>query len=234
MSHDPWVWFAAVLTLAVFSFLYRENPLYRIAEHLVVGVANGYFITVEYHQILKPSLIDLITRGQLNVQLVLSILGALVGLLYVMRFFPKASWLVRVPIAITLGYGSGYYIPRGMEAGVLKQVGGTLVTPSDFAQFPALIAQAGQQLAHWRIDQALLSVLNAFGQPIIMLGAIATVAYFFFSSERKGILKPLSTAGIIFIMLGFGASFGYTVMARISLLIGRFQFLFRDWLGLIH
>ena len=107
-----------------------------MAEHLVVGVANGYFITAEYHQILKPGLIDLIARGQLNVELVLSVLGALIGLLYVMRFFPKASWLVRVPIAITLGYGSGYYIPRGMDAGVLRQVGGTLVTPSDFRQFP--------------------------------------------------------------------------------------------------
>ena len=78
------------------------------------------------------------------------------------------------------------------------------------------MAQAGHQLAHWRIDQALLSVLNAFGQPIIMLGAIATVAYFYFSAERKGILKPLSTAGIVFIMIAFGAAFGYTVMARIS------------------
>ena len=53
-------------------------------------------------------------------------------------------------------------------------------------------------------------------------------------ADRKGILKPLSSAGIIFIMLGFGASFGYTVMARISLLIGRFQYLFHDWLGIIH
>jgi hypothetical protein len=35
-------------------------------------------------------------------------------------------------------------------------------------------------------------------------------------------------------MIGFGATFGYNVMGRISLLIGRFQFLFADWLKLIH
>jgi len=40
--------------------------------------------------------------------------------------------------------------------------------------------------------------------------------------------------GIIFIMVGFGAAFGYTVMARISLLIGRLQFLLGDWLGIIQ
>ncbi len=234
MSTNPWVWIAALLTLAIFSFLYRENPFYRFAEHLVVGVANGYTIAVAWHLILKPNLIDLIAKGQLNSELVLSVIGALIGILYFSRFFPNLSWLVRIPIAITLGYYSGYAIPRGMDATILRQAGGTLLGRSDFVQFPMLMAQAGHQLAHWRVDQALLSVLNAFGQPLILVGAICTIAYFYFSSERKGILKPMSFAGVIFIMIGFGASFGYTVMARISLLIARFQFLFRDWLGIIH
>jgi hypothetical protein len=234
MSTNPWVWVAAVLTLAIFSFLYKENPFYRVAEYLVVGAANGYLISVEWHLVLKPNLIDLIARGHLNAELVLSVLGALIGFLYFSRFLPSASWLIRIPIAITLGYYSGYSIPRGLDATLLKQMGGTLVTKSDFVNFPALMAQAGQQFSHWRVDQALLTVLNSVGQPTILVGAICTVAYFYFSAERKGVLKPLSFAGIIFIMLGFGASFGYTVMARISLLIGRFQFLFRDWLGLIH
>jgi hypothetical protein len=35
-------------------------------------------------------------------------------------------------------------------------------------------------------------------------------------------------------MVAFGAAFGYTVMARISLLIGRMQFLLGDWLHLMH
>jgi hypothetical protein len=234
MSSNPWVWVAALLTLAIFSFLYRENPFYRFAEYLVVGVANGYSISVEWHLILKPALIDLIAKGQLNAELALSLVGTAIGLLYFSSFFPKLSWLVRIPIAITLGYGSGYFIPRGMDAGLLKQLGGTLVTPADFAHFPAMMAAAGQQFARARIDQALLTVLNAVGQPTIAVGAICTVAYFYFSAERKGVLKPMSFAGIIFIMLGFGASFGYTVMARISLLIGRLQFLLRDWLGVIH
>ncbi|MEO0107841.1 MAG: hypothetical protein ABIK62_01530 [candidate division WOR-3 bacterium] len=234
MSTNPWVWFAALLTLAIFSFLYRENPFYRVAEHLVVGVANGYAITTYWYLILKPALIDLIARGQINTEFVLSILGALIGVLYFARFVPSLSWLVRIPIAVTLGYGSGYYIPRGIDAGLLRQIGGTVVTPSDVSQFPALMSTAWQQLLHVRPDLALLSFLNAIGQPTIMIGAICTVAYFYFSTERKGILKPMSSAGIIFIMLGFGASFGYTVMARISLLIGRLTFLFRDWLGLIH
>lgn len=234
MSTDIWIWIAALLTLGIFSFLYRENPFYRFCEHLVVGVANGYAITFYWYQILKPSLVDVVARGQVNAELLLSLLGAIVGLCYFTRFIPRLGWLVRIPIAIVIGYGSGYYIPRAIEAGILKQMGGTLVGHSDLTQFPALMNAAGQQLLQFRPDQALLSVLNAVAQPTILLGAICTVAYFYFSTERKGILKPVSFAGIIFIMLGFGASFGYTVMARVSLLIGRLQFLFRDWLGLIN
>jgi hypothetical protein len=43
----------------------------------------------------------------------------------------------------------------------------------------------------------------------------------------------VAKVGIVFLMIGFGSSFGYTVMARVSLLIGRVQFLLEDWLGLI-
>ena len=42
----------------------------------------------------------------------------------------------------------------------------------------------------------------------------------------------LKKLGVFFLMVSFGASFGYTVMGRISLLIGRIQFLMHDWLKL--
>jgi hypothetical protein len=57
--------------------------------------------------------------------------------------------------------------------------------------------------------------------------------YFFFSKEHKGILKPISRFGIFLIMIGFGASFGLTIMGRVALAIGRIIFLLHDWLGLV-
>ena len=62
---------------------------------------------------------------------------------------------------------------------------------------------------------------------------LCVVSYFYFSREHKGVLKVTSRIGIVFIMIGFGAAFGYTVMGRISLLIGRLQYLFGNWLGII-
>jgi len=210
LSHDPWVWIAAILTLAIFSFLYRENPFYRIAEHLYVGLANGYAITFYWHRILMPYLIDPVGHNPNILTKIWLVSIAIIGALYFTRFIPKISWLVRIPIAILLGYGCGASIPRALDAEIIQQVRATIVTRS--------------HLAHW--DTALWAIL-------ILVGVIATISYFFFSAERKGVLKPISYVGIVFIMVGFGASFGYTVMARISLFIGRLQFLLGDWLGLI-
>jgi len=68
----------------------------------------------------------------------------------------------------------------------------------------------------------------------IIFGVLTSLIYFYFSAEHKGLLGVSSKIGIWFIMIGFGATFGYTVMSRISLLIGRVQFLMTDWLGILH
>jgi len=48
LSHDIGVWIAAGLTLCVFSFLYKDNPFYKFAEHLFVGVSAGYYIALNF------------------------------------------------------------------------------------------------------------------------------------------------------------------------------------------
>jgi hypothetical protein len=52
---------------------------------------------------------------------------------------------------------------------------------------------------------------------------ISGLVYFFFSKEHKGIIGKVSRIGVYFLMVKFGASFGFAVMGRISLLIGRFE-----------
>ncbi|MEO0073126.1 MAG: hypothetical protein ABIK43_00495 [candidate division WOR-3 bacterium] len=210
VSPDPWVWIASILTLAIFSFLYRENPFYRFAEHLYVGVANGYAITFYWHRVLVPSLFDRV-GGPAPLGTKIWLIGiAIVGALYFTRFIPRISWLVRIPIAFLLGYACGSSIPRAVEAEIIQQARATIITRANFHHF-------------W---QGIWAV-------IILIGVICTISYFFFSAEHRGVLKPAAYIGIIFIMVGFGASFGYTVMARISLFIGRLQYLLGDWLGIV-
>lgn len=206
LAHSFWIWVGAFLTFCIFSFLYKDNPFYRFAEHLFVGVSVGYSISISYHNVLYPDLIvPLFKHGQL-----LYLVPLLFGLCYFARFIPQASWLVRLPMGLVLGFGAGAAIPATLQANIIKQIQGAVLTPNIFE----------------RIDLFVWALIS-------FIGLICTVIYFFFSKERKRTTKFAADVGIIFLMVGFGASFGYTVMARISLLIGRFQFLLRDWLGII-
>lgn len=203
------IWVAAIFTLAMYSFLYKENPLYRLGEHLVVGISTGYFIVLTHTQVLKPRLIDAIA---LENQWIL-VIPALLGLLYVTRFFPKIAWLSRYPMAFIMGTSMGVGFPLSMKASVLRQLEATILP----------LYQAGMP---WQI---------LAGNIILVFGTLAALIYFFFSKPHRGLFFGTgSKIGIWVIMIGFGATFGFTVMGRISLLIGRVQFLLKDWLGVIN
>ncbi|MEO0098138.1 MAG: hypothetical protein ABIK99_01305 [candidate division WOR-3 bacterium] len=206
IPQEIWIWVGAILTLFIFSFLYGDNPFYRFAEHLYVGVSVGYTIAITWHNFFYPDLVvPLFKQGNL-----FYLIPFLLGILYFSIFFPKISWLIRIPMGFVLGYSSGVAIPAILQANIIKQMQGTFLTP-DLLKRPDLIL--------WGI--------------VSLIGVVATVIYFFFSREQKGLTKGMANLGIIFLMIGFGASFGYTVMARVSLLLGRLQFLLRDWLGVI-
>ncbi len=211
ISFDFWIWVSAFLTLCIFSFLYKDNPFYKFAEHLFVGASNGYLVTIIWHGSLWPQGIrPIFVEG--NWWLIIALI---IGMLYFTRFFPRTSWLVRIPIAIVMGYGTGAAIPATIQADIMRQIQGTVLTPQNFARW-----NAGSTGVIWTV--------------LLFIGVACTLSYFYFSREHKGVLGITSRIGIIFIMIGFGAAFGYTVMARISLLIGRIQFLAGDWLGIIQ
>jgi len=65
---------------------------------------------------------------------------------------------------------------------------------------------------------------------LLIIGVCTSLIYFYFSKEHKGILGVAAKVGIWFLMVSFGAAFGYTIMARISILIGRVDFLINDWI----
>lgn len=73
-----------------------------------------------------------------------------------------------------------------------------------------------------------------FNNLVLMLGVVTTILYFYFSKPQRGVLSLASKVGIAFIMISFGASFGYTLMARVSLLIGRLYFLLTDLFHIIR
>ncbi|MGE3063588.1 MAG: hypothetical protein AB7T10_08155 [bacterium] len=198
------IWIAAGLTLFIYSFLYKDNPFYKFAEHLYVGITAGYWLIYTWAYTIQPMLLDPIIK---NKEFIL-IIPAFFGIIMLTRWFPAISWLSRWSIAFTVGIGAGLGVTGSIQGFILPQLKSTIlpITGFDFATFNNLL---------------------------IIFGVITTLVYFYFSKDHKGFLGHGAKIGMTFIMIAFGASFGYTVMARISLLIGRIYFLMFDWLGSI-
>lgn len=208
------IWLSALLTLCIFSFLYKDNPFYKFAEHLFVGVSVGYGVVISIHQGVIPFAYEPLKKAFTGEDpyKFFTIIPIIIGLLFFTRLIPKYSWLIRYPIAILIGIGSGAAIPRAMQASIFEQINGTIKAFGNFGN-----------LGGWEIFSAIL----------MFVGVICTLTYFFFSVEHKGVVGGMSKIGIIFLMIGFGSAFGNTVMGRVSLLIERVDFLLSDWLHII-
>jgi hypothetical protein len=224
LSSDLSVWVAALLTLFIFSFVYKDNPLYKFAEHLFVGVSAGYWIILNFWTVIVPNLWDPVLQalngrgvnaeragmfaaeqGDYRMWL---ILPGILGLLLFTRLLGKIGWMSRLSLAMIIGVYVGIKTTGFAQGDFVEQVRASLVPL-------------------WTGE--LLASLNAI---LFTVGLICSLLFFFFSREHKGALGVASKIGIYFLMVGFGAGYGYTVMSRISLLIGRFQFLLHDWLGI--
>ena len=209
-SFDPGVWIAAMLTLFIFSFLYKDNPLYKFAEHLFVGVSAGYIVVQQFWQVLYPNLIEPLTKPDTPDPWKFWIGGILCVLLFT-RFFANASWLSRFAIAVIIGVYAGAKTTGFAQAEVVAQVQATMLPLFDPAHIGA-------------------SINNI----VLVVGVLCTLVFFFFSTEHKGPVGGAAKLGIWYLMVSFGAAYGFTVMSRISLLIGRFQFLLDNWLGIVR
>lgn len=193
------VWIAALLTLCIFSFLYKDNPFYKFAEHLFIGISAGYWLCRYYRNIFVPNLYQpLFERGEL-----LYIVPFALGIMMLMRLAPRTAWISRWPLAVIVGTTSGYFLVTYLQSNGLEQVRATLVP------------------------------LNSVSNIVLVAGVLSALVYFFFSKAHRGPFGKVARVGIYFLMLAFGASFGYTVMARISLLFGRMYFLLHEWLGVV-
>ena len=227
-------WIAVFLTLAIFSYLYKDNPFYKVAEHLFVGISTGYWTSMFFWTQIQPNLFgrlwpasaynsDSIWYKFYNLLGIFSsvfpdggidkghhmellyLLPFALGIMMLLSVSSKLSWMARWGIAYTVGMAAGLRAYGFLNSNVLGQIKGSAfqIFNSDLPFF-ALASE---------------SIFNNF---IILIGTISGLMYFYFSREHTGNFGKLSKLGIYFLMVSFGASFGFAVMGRVSLLIGRF------------
>ncbi len=195
------LWLSAGATLGIYSILYKENPVYRLVEHIYIGAAAGYFAYIAWAQTLKPLWWDRITSGEWF--WVLALVG---GSMFYFIYSQKYVWISRIIFGALLGLVAGAAF-KGFAGLNIDRI---------YASFKPMTGVGPSE------------ILNNVLSTVILL---TVMAYFFFSFEHRSAIRRVpANMGRWFLMFAFGAMFGSTVMARMSLLIGRIHFLLSDCL----
>lgn len=211
------IWIAALLSLGIFSFLYKDNPVYKSCESIFVGVSAAYWAVVFFWDSIWRKFIEgtiAVPAGQEADPWLW--VGAVLGFLMLFRLVPKIGWISRWPLAFIVGATAGLYMMIYFVSNAMNQVSNTMMT--------LVVSNPETGMIIWN---------ETIGSVVVAIGVISGLVYFFFSKAHTGVFGFTARIGVWFLMITFGASFGYTVMSRMSLLIGRMDFLFRDWLHLI-
>lgn len=206
---------SCILTIMVLSYLVGDNPLFRVAVFIFVGVSAGYVGAVALYQVILPKVImPLVNDPRANLPLLVPIL---LSLLLLAKIFPRISWLGSASMAFMVGVSAAVAI-----AGALI---GTIVP-----QFLAAIAPFGME-----DSTGVGSILENLAEgSIMLLGTVTTLAYFHFgvksstaggSGSPNPVMRVLGLIGQFFIAVTFGVLFTGAYAAAVSALIGRMYFI---------
>ena len=194
-------WLVVLMTLSIFSYLYGDNIFYKSAEHIFIGISAGYIFAITFWDQIYPNLLGRLFPSYVNAgyELELSyIIPFILGIFMILRLVPNLSWLARISIAYIVGMAAGLKFYVFINSNILTQIKSSAIN----------------------FNGSALDIIN---QIIVLIWVLSGLVYFFFSKEHKGTIGKISKLGVYFLMIKFGASFGFAVMGRISLLIGRFE-----------
>lgn len=196
------IWTAVFFTLGIYTLLYKENPWYRTAESAYLGVAVGYGVAFDLRYLRDQ------WGGQWStspIMMVLYGLALLIGLMWYFRFTKKYFFIYRWPLAIIVGTGIGMALR-------------TVI----FAQFITQITDQART-ALWVAGDPL----KTFNNILLIIMVPCVLLYFWFTGKQREAtpMKVVDKIARYTMMAGFGSAFGYTVLTRYAMFIGRAQFL---------
>lgn len=187
------------ITLMVLSFLYKENPFFRIVEYVFIGLASGYGFAAALRLFINQALNPIFLAGDLTF-----IVPVILGALAYAQFTKKYSSLYRIPLSLAIGYGLGVTIWSVFLTFFVRQVADTMV--------PIFTGD----------------IWTTLDSVVLVAGTILSLSYFILHREQKGVWGGFTKAGKYFILATLGAVFGSTVLGRMAIIIQRVQFLVGD------
>ncbi len=206
-------WIAALLTLAILSYILGDNPVFRLAEYLFVGIAAGYAAAMTWNSVLWPRL-----RLLLGDPVGYWYYGLffILGLMLLSRGCRAISLLGNLPLGVLFGTGAGLALGGALSGSLVPQLKASIVSvaPADYG--------AGLKGWAYALDALLL-----------ILGTIAVFSAFHFTKQSRGplgafghkVLQASGSVGRKIIMVAFGALLAGAALSFFAILLSRLDFL---------
>jgi hypothetical protein len=209
--------FGFLFTLLIFSYVLGDNPLFRVALYIFIGVSSGYIAVVAWWQVIVPRLLyplnSAITSGNM-LETGLMLVPFVGALLILTKAFSPLAELGRIVMAFLVGVGAAVTIAGALIGTLIPQVLGT-INAFD------LTSIAGKDISFY--VEAMTSAA------IVLTGTVFTVAYFHFGARQKpdgsmrrfGLIEVLAMGGRVFIGIALGAVFAGVYGTALTALIER-------------
>ena len=201
------------LTIFIYSYLVGDNPLYRLAVHVLVGVSAGYAAVIVIQRVILPVVEDARDNPQL------SAINWLIPLIFILLLFlrrlPKLGWISNLTLALLIGVGTA--------VALIGALAGTLIPQT--ISFTAPTAVQG-------IVIALLTIctLVAFQfTPILQRQTAPTTAHW----QKPRWQQWMSQVGRLVLTITFGALFAALLSTSLVLLADRINFFLSEFLQLL-
>jgi hypothetical protein len=199
-------WSAALVTLVVWSSLTGAQRPFRLAQHLLAGLATGYLVVLSIREVLVPRLIEPLTTA------------------------PGANLLLWPALVLVLMLVAGQWLPRSVVAvPVAAVVAGTAAFALGGAVVGTVLPQVAAGVTHGGASPA------GIANDLIGLAVTALVLVAFLHGVSHGrLLSAAAGLGRWLLLGGIGGWLGFLIVSRLALLVDRLAFLLGDWLGVIR
>jgi hypothetical protein len=202
---------AFLFTLMILSYLIGDNPLFRVAIYIFVGVSAGYVAVVAWWQVLWPDVVIPAVTGT-PMQRILLAVPVLLGGLLLMKAWPPLTRLGMPSMGLLVGAGAAVALGGAVTGTLLPQINAT-ITAFDPTRFTSA--------------ESLLDAL------LILVGVVTTLVYFHFgarsmadgSVRRFKAIEVTAFAGSLFVAIALGVLFSGVYSAALTALIERLHFL---------
>lgn len=212
MSQDQFFWllFSFLLTVMIFSYIFGDNPLFRIATYFFIGVSSAYVFVLLFYQVIIPKLILPFFETD-NAQKLILVIPIFLSLLLFFKFSKRTSQIGNISLAFLVGCGAAIILVSAFS--------GTLIPMVDMISEPFSINQTNLQ--------------KFLGGIVLVIGAITTLLYFQYSKRAKTdhtsqlsrVFHYSHLVGTIFIGITLGSIFAGVIISSVLALTERVNFI---------